>query len=72
MSKLATEDGPAYRVVVNHEGQYSLWPVDLDMAAGWRAVTEAQSKEAALEHIRNEWTDMRPLSLRGASEQQAP
>jgi MbtH protein len=54
-----------FRVVVNHEEQYSVWPTDLDLPAGWRAPGFQGSKEACLAYIEEHWTDMRPLSLRG-------
>lgn len=53
-----------YRVVVNHEEQYSIWPDDRECPAGWRAEGTVGSKQECLEHIDAVWTDMRPLSLR--------
>jgi MbtH protein len=53
-----------YRVVVNHEDQYSIWPVGRDLPAGWREAGKTGSKAECLEHINQVWTDMRPLSLR--------
>lgn len=60
-----------YRVVVNHEEQYSIWPSDRDVPPGWKAVTEAKSKEDCLKYIEEVWTDMRPLSLRKAMDAKA-
>src|SRR5687767_2984115 len=31
-------DETIYRVVVNHEEQYSIWPEDKNLPAGWTAV----------------------------------
>jgi len=53
-----------YTVVVNHEDQYSIWPVGRDLPAGWRKAGKTGSKAECLEHIGQVWTDMRPLSLR--------
>jgi MbtH protein len=53
-----------YRVVVNHEDQYSIWPVGRDLPAGWREAGKTGSKAECLEYINQVWTDMRPLSLR--------
>jgi MbtH protein len=53
-----------FRVVVNHEEQYSIWPDYLDMPQGWRAVGPTGPKQVCLEYIKEHWTDMRPLSLR--------
>jgi MbtH protein len=54
----------AYRVVVNHEEQYSIWPVGRDLPVGWREAGKTGSKAECLEHIGQVWTDMRPLTLR--------
>jgi MbtH protein len=53
-------------VVVNHEEQYSIWPADQPVPAGWRADGTAMSKKDCLAHIEEVWTDMRPASLRRA------
>ena len=60
-----------YRVVINHEEQYSIWPVDRENAPGWRDVGPSGTKEVCLAYIEEVWTDMRPLSLRIAMEKQA-
>ena len=53
-----------FRVVVNHEEQYSIWPDYLEIPNGWRAVGTTGKKAECLEYIKEHWTDMRPLSLR--------
>jgi len=58
------EDNVIYRVVMNHEEQYSLWPVDRDLPAGWREAGKRGSKAECLAYINEVWTDLRPLSLR--------
>lgn len=58
------EDTTVYKVVVNHEGQYSIWPADRENAAGWRDAGKVGLKPDCLAHIEEVWTDMRPLSLR--------
>jgi MbtH protein len=58
------EDTTIYNVVVNHEEQYSIWPVDRELPAGWRAVGKSGPKQECLDYIKEVWTDMRPLSLR--------
>jgi MbtH protein len=55
-----------YLVVVNDEEQYSIWPANLELPAGWHVCSDAQSKEGCLAYIDAVWTDMRPLSLRRA------
>lgn len=52
-----------YVVLVNHEGQYSLWPDLVDVPAGWTVVHERDSRSACIEYIETHWTDMRPNSL---------
>ena len=64
MSKDDFEDNKVYKVVVNHEEQYSIWPVDKENALGWRDVGKSGTKETCLAYIKEVWTDMRPLSLR--------
>jgi MbtH protein len=58
-----------YQVVVNTEAQYSLWPAESQPPAGWRGEGFQGSREACLAHVREVWTDMRPLSLRRAMEE---
>lgn len=53
-----------FRVVVNHEEQYSIWPVARELPQGWRDAGKHGSKEDCLAYIEEVWTDMRPLSLR--------
>ena len=62
------EDTRVYAVVVNHEEQYSIWPVDKTVPLGWSTVGKSGSKQECLDHIATVWTDMRPLSLRRAME----
>lgn len=63
-------DEQKLRVVVNHEEQYSIWPVDRDLPNGWREAGKQGSKEECLAYIKEVWTDMRPLSLRKAMDGQ--
>lgn len=65
------EDTTVYKVVVNYEEQYSIWPADREVPAGWREVGKTGSKAECLAYIKEVWTDMRPLSLRKAMEQAA-
>lgn len=58
------EDTTTYRVVVNHEEQYSIWPVDREIPVGWRDGGKTGPKAECLAYIKEVWTDMRPLSLR--------
>lgn len=58
------EDNKIYKVVVNHEEQYSIWPADRDNPLGWKDVGKVGPKADCLAYIKEVWTDMRPLSLR--------
>ncbi len=57
------EDTTIYNVVVNHEEQYSIWPIDRENPLGWRNAGESGSRAECLAYIKEVWTDMRPLSL---------
>jgi MbtH protein len=52
-----------FLVLVNDEGQHSLWPVFADVPDGWTVAHGEDSREACLEWIESSWTDMRPKSL---------
>lgn len=58
------EDMTTYKVVVNHEEQYSIWPVNRENPLGWCDVDKRGAKSECLAYIKEVWTDMRPLSLR--------
>jgi MbtH protein len=60
-----------FLVLVNHEGQYSLWPRQFDIPAGWTATGPSGKRQLCLDWIDQNWTDMRPLSLVREMEEQA-
>ena len=64
------EDNTIYKVVVNHEEQYSIWPADRDNPVGWKDAGKMGPKADCLAFVKEVWTDMRPLSLRKAMEKQ--
>jgi MbtH protein len=64
MNRDDIDDTTAYKVVVNHEEQYSIWPAARENALGWTDAGKTGSKSECLAYIRDVWTDMRPLSLR--------
>jgi MbtH protein len=53
----------SYRVLVNHEGQHSLWPENQPTPDGWTVAHDTDSRANCLEYIEKNWTDMRPISL---------
>lgn len=59
-------DETTYKVVMNHEEQYSIWPADRSNAPGWTDAEKSGTRSECLAHIKEVWTDMRPLSLRTA------
>ncbi|MPQ96916.1 MbtH family NRPS accessory protein [Modestobacter sp. I12A-02628] len=63
------EDTTVYLVVLNDEEQYSIWPADRELPAGWRSEGTSGLKDVCLTHIDRVWTDMRPASLRRFMEQ---
>lgn len=52
-----------YVVLVNEEGQYSLWPCFADVPHGWTIAHPAAGRDVCLAFVERRWTDMRPLSL---------
>jgi len=65
------EDTTVYKVVVNHEEQYSIWPEYKQNPLGWKDVGKSGLKAQCLAYIKEVWTDMRPLSLRRKMEEMA-
>jgi MbtH protein len=56
------EEG-AYFVLVNDEGQHSLWPSFVEIPAGWTVIHGEGTRKSCLDYIEENWTDMRPKSL---------
>jgi MbtH protein len=59
-------DGDVFVVLINAEGQHSLWPAGKAVPDGWSVVHAAASKADCLVYVEANWTDMRPVSLREA------
>lgn len=58
-----------YLVLINDEGQYSLWPSFVEVPDGWTVVVQETDRQTCLDHIEKNWTDMRPKSLVRAMEE---
>ena len=58
------KDDATYQVLINDEGQYSLWPAGHEVPAGWQPDGTVGTKEECSAHVDKVWTDMRPRSLR--------
>ncbi|CAH2810656.1 MAG: MbtH-like NRPS chaperone [Candidatus Burkholderia crenata] len=52
-----------FKVLVNDENQHSLWPDYITVPSGWNTVFGPASRDACLDYVENNWTDMRPKSL---------
>lgn len=66
MSRREEAEQTLYKVVINHEEQYSIWFVDRENPPGWRDAGKTGPKAECLAYIKDVWIDMRPLSLRQA------
>jgi uncharacterized protein YbdZ (MbtH family) len=65
------KDG-VFLVLVNDEGQHSLWPNFAKVPDGWAVKFGPEHREACAEYIERNWVDMRPNSLIAAMEAGAP
>ena len=65
------EDKTIYKVVMNDEEMYSIWPADRENALGWHDAGKSGTKQECLKYIEEVWTDMRPRSLRKKMEEDA-
>jgi MbtH protein len=57
------DESGVYHVLINDEGQHSLWPSFINVPEGWTVVHRSENRTACLEFIDKNWTDMRPNSL---------
>ena len=67
-----TEDTTTYKVIVNEEEQYAIWPEFKEIPAGWTYGDKAGAKADCLAYIKEVWVDMRPLTVRQQMAQPAP
>lgn len=58
-----------WRVVINIEDQYSIWPTCKEIPYGWSDVGKVGEKQQCLEYIKEVWIDMRPKSLKDLEKQ---
>ena len=59
-----------FLVLCNDEGQYSLWPEFIAVPEGWSVALAASGRQACLDFVTANWTDMRPRSLITAMQEQ--
>jgi MbtH protein len=57
------DENGTYHVLINDEGQHSLWPSFIEVPPGWTIINKSSSRAASLDYINQHWTDMRPKSL---------
>ncbi len=57
------DENGVYHVLVNDEGQHSLWPSFIDVPQGLDDRPQGGQPQACLDYINRNWTDMRPRSL---------
>lgn len=55
-----------FRVLVNDEGQHSLWPSFAEVPAGWDVAFGPGPRAGCVAYVEEHWTDLRPKSLRAA------
>ena len=60
-----------YVVLVNDEGQHSLWPSFAEVPEGWTVAHGEDDRQACLDYVEEHWTDMRPKSLATAMDASA-
>ena len=65
------DEDAQYFVLINDEGQHSLWPVFADVPDGWEVIFGEEGRQECLDFIEKNWTDMRPKSLIRAMEADA-
>ena len=59
-------EGDSFVVLVNAEGQHSVWPSAKPTPDGWSQAAPAATRAACNAFVEASWTDMRPQTLRAA------
>lgn len=57
-----------FLVLVNDEGQHSLWPSFAAVPGGWTVAFDENTRDACLEYVETHWTDLRPRSLTSSTD----
>ncbi|MDN4601384.1 MbtH family protein [Paenibacillus sp. F6_3S_P_1C] len=65
MSNPFEHEDSNYLVLINEEGQYSLWPASLTVPSGWTLMLGKAKRRVCLDYIAEQWTELKPLSLCG-------
>jgi MbtH protein len=54
------DQGAAFVVLINDQGQHSLWPAATEIPAGWSIAYQPNGRQACIDYVDKSWTDMRP------------
>ncbi|WP_327110319.1 MbtH family NRPS accessory protein [Nocardia sp. NBC_01730] len=57
------DDAAKFYVLINEEGEHSLWPVVAAAPGGWTIAYGAADRKSCLRYVETHWVDMRPKSL---------
>ncbi|MEV5124691.1 MbtH family protein [Streptomyces decoyicus] len=57
------DDSGSFFVLVNDEGQHSLWPTFAEVPAGWSRAYGEATRQECLDYVEENWKDLRPKSL---------
>jgi MbtH protein len=57
------DENGTFLVLVNDEGQHSLWPTFAEVPPGWKSVHGPDVRQSCLDFVEANWMDMRPKSL---------
>ena len=58
------DDNGSFFVLVNDEEQHGLWATFGDVPTGWRVMYGEADRAACVDHIEQNWTDIRLKNLR--------
>ena len=61
---MVEETQKQFKVLVNDEGQHSLFPAHKDSPAGWNDTLFRGTREQCLAYVEANWTDITPISAR--------
>ena len=65
------DDRTKYKVMINRDQMYSIWPADRENPLGWKEVGRVGEKQVCLDYIEEVWTDLRSLALQDKMEEAA-
>ncbi|MFI6422859.1 MbtH family protein [Streptomyces sp. NPDC050842] len=63
MSGPFDDESALFSVLVNAQGQYSLWPAAAPVPGGWTVALPPADRATALGYVNEHWSDLRPRAL---------